>query len=134
MEFVQFFNASASEIINCDTRNQDKLGFYKNVHIMHEALFENAFSKNETISINNFLEALRKKSKHLHKVKPEFAYLTPREQECLSYLAKGDTAKEVARNLEISPRTVETHLKTIKCKTGFHSRSQLVKFFLNHFS
>ena len=130
LKFVHFFNASASDIISCEAPYKGKLGFYKNANNLPRELP----GCKGNIAVNSFLEELHKKSKYLHKIKPELTYLTPREQECLSFLARGDTAKEVARNLEISPRTVETHLKAIKGKTGFHSRSQLIKFFLNHFT
>ena len=129
LKFIHFFKINAADIIKCAEEDEHNIGFIKCTKFLPRELPNQA----ETISTNAFLEELRKKSKHLHKVKPEFTYLTPREQECLEYLAQGDTAKEIARNLELSPYTVETHLKAIKCKTGFHSRSQLVKFFLNHF-
>ena len=131
LKFVHFFNASAENMIKYSQGDEHKLGFYK---CGNKALETVQLLNCSSITANTFLEDLRKKSKYLHKIKPELTYLTPREQECLSFLAKGDTAKEVARNLEISPRTVETHLKAIKYKTGFHSCSQLIKFFLNHFS
>ena len=131
LKFIQYFNVRAQKIIQCEEGDEYKFGFYKNGYKTLEEL-QRLHPKD--IAINGFLEALRKNSKYLHNIKPELTYLTPREQACLSFLAKGGTAKEIARDLEISPRTVETHLKAIKCKTGFHSRSQLVKFFLNHFS
>ena len=131
LKFVQFFNISAESIIKYSQGDKHKVGFYK---CGDKALETVQLLNHKSAAINAFLEDLHKKSKYLHKIKPELTYLTLREQECLGHLAKGDTAKEIARNLELSPHTVETHLKAIKCKTGFHSRSQLVKFFLNHFS
>lgn len=53
--------------------------------------------------------------------------LTSREKECLSLIAQGYTAKNVARMLQISPRTVETHLAHIKDKHGLHSKNQIVE-------
>ena len=47
--------------------------------------------------------------------------------------AVSDICEPLVEYFGLSPRTVETHLKSIKGKTGFHSRSQLIKFFLNHF-
>ncbi|MDQ2994958.1 MAG: helix-turn-helix transcriptional regulator, partial [Pseudomonadota bacterium] len=52
--------------------------------------------------------------------------LTPREMECLTLIARGYTMKSVAQNLEISPRTVEMHLRNIKDKHGLSSKNQLV--------
>jgi DNA-binding CsgD family transcriptional regulator len=56
--------------------------------------------------------------------------LTQREWDCVGLLAEGQTAKEVARSLDISPRTVECYLKNSYEKTGWFKRSQLVKSFL----
>lgn len=42
--------------------------------------------------------------------------LTKRELEVLSSISLGNTAKELARLLEISPRTVEGHICSIRLK------------------
>lgn len=50
--------------------------------------------------------------------------ITKREQECLHYTLQGMTAKEIARVLQISHRTVEIHLDNIRKKYGLsHKRS-----------
>ena len=41
---------------------------------------------------------------------PELEQLTPREREVLRLIARGYAYKEVARDLEISVKTVETHV------------------------
>lgn len=55
--------------------------------------------------------------------------LSPREYECLKLLSHGDTSKEVARSLEISSRTVETHLINAKIKTQIYSTTDLFNQF-----
>ncbi len=52
--------------------------------------------------------------------------LTPRETECLFLLIRGKSAKEIARFLKISPRTVEVYIENIKLKMNISSRSQIV--------
>lgn len=52
--------------------------------------------------------------------------LTTRQKECLYYLVKGMSAKEIAYALKLSPRTVEHYLETVKAKLNCHSRSQLI--------
>ncbi len=42
--------------------------------------------------------------------------ITPREFECLYQLSKGLTVKQIARTLNLSPRTVEVHLNHLKEK------------------
>jgi len=53
-----------------------------------------------------------------------------RETQCLKLLANGRTAKEIARTLSISPRTVESYINQAKRKTGTTFKSQLIDAFL----
>lgn len=53
--------------------------------------------------------------------------LSQREEECLFYLARGKTAKHIARLLGISHRTVETHILHIKSKLKCHTKNQLIE-------
>ena len=54
------------------------------------------------------------------------AQLTPRENEVLGLLADGLSAKQIAGELVISPKTVATHVQRILRKLGVHSRTQAV--------
>jgi DNA-binding NarL/FixJ family response regulator len=54
--------------------------------------------------------------------------LTPREREVLQLLAEGQSNKEVAAALEISPKTVETHRARIFAKLHLHSMNELVRY------
>jgi two-component system, NarL family, response regulator NreC len=58
--------------------------------------------------------------------------LTEREVEVLRLLALGHTNAEVAGDLGISPRTVETHRSHIQQKTDRGARSGLVRYALDH--
>ena len=58
--------------------------------------------------------------------------LTGREQTILLQLAQGKSNKEVARDLDISVRTVETHRKNIKRKLGISSTAGLTRYALEH--
>lgn len=53
--------------------------------------------------------------------------LTPREQQCLEYTVKGFTAKEIAKELVISPRTVEEYLNQLKIKLKVQTKQQLIQ-------
>lgn len=53
------------------------------------------------------------------------AALTEREREVMLLLAQGLTNKEVARRLQISPRTVEVHKARVMRKTGAESLVEL---------
>lgn len=52
--------------------------------------------------------------------------LTSREKECLFFLIRGKTTKEVSNILAISPRTVETHIEHIKIKFNCSKKSDLI--------
>ena len=62
----------------------------------------------------------------------EREHLTNREQMVLLELAQGKSNKEVARALEISVRTVETHRKNIRRKLGVSSTAGLMRYALEH--
>lgn len=53
--------------------------------------------------------------------------LTTRENEILQLILEEKTTTEIARDLNISERTVETHRKNIYLKTGAKSLVGLVK-------
>lgn len=66
-------------------------------------------------------------SNHLSSVDSIAAYnLTKRQKECLFYLSRGMTIKQIANKLALSPRTVEHYLDVVKDKLGCHSKSQLI--------
>jgi two-component system response regulator NreC len=57
--------------------------------------------------------------------------LTEREVEVVRGIALGHTSKEIARQLEISVRTVESHRSHIHRKLGLSTRAQLVRYALD---
>jgi two-component system NarL family response regulator len=58
--------------------------------------------------------------------------LTTREQVILTYIAQGNSSKEIARILNISFRTVEAHRRNIKVKLNIDSLAELVRYAVNH--
>ena len=57
--------------------------------------------------------------------------LSNREKDCLALTLKGYTAKNIAKELTISHRTVEDHLKQIKLKLNVSSKQELIQKLLN---
>lgn len=58
--------------------------------------------------------------------------LTPREQSVLNLVAEGLMNKEIARRLDTSIRNVEKYVSRLFSKTGTNSRTELVRYALEH--
>jgi DNA-binding NarL/FixJ family response regulator len=56
------------------------------------------------------------------------ARLTPREVQVIRHLAEGKSNKEIAAELGITIRTVETHRAKIMLKLGLHSLAELIRY------
>ena len=59
---------------------------------------------------------------------PELDQLTAREREVLRLIARGYTYKELARQLSISVKTVETHVSAVLRKLQLSSRHELTRW------
>ncbi len=59
---------------------------------------------------------------------PELDQLTPREREVLRLIARGYSYKELARELSISARTVESHVSAVLRKLQLSTRYQLTRW------
>jgi len=64
--------------------------------------------------------------------RPGLAALTPTERQVLRLIADYKTSKEIAAELFVSPRTVETHRNNICQKLDLHGSHALMKFALAH--
>lgn len=60
--------------------------------------------------------------------------LSDREKQLVNYIFLGNTTKEIAAALYISPHTVQDHLKSIFTKTNSTTRGELVWVLLNKYS
>ena len=61
-------------------------------------------------------------------VDPDLDQLTMREREVLRMIARGYMYKEVAQQLDISPRTVESHVSAVLRKLQLTSRHELTRW------
>jgi len=57
--------------------------------------------------------------------------LSARESQCLFYLIRGKTAKEIAAYLQLSQKTIETYIHRIKIKLACQTKSQLIEKAIN---
>ena len=58
--------------------------------------------------------------------------LSPRELQVLAELTAGRTNREIARQLVLSPKTVERHLANVYAKIGARNRAQAATYALRH--
>jgi DNA-binding NarL/FixJ family response regulator len=61
-------------------------------------------------------------------VDPELDQLTPRERDVLRHIARGFTYKEVAARLNVSVKTVETHVSSVLRKLQLSTRYELSRW------
>jgi len=87
---------------------------------------------NEQVLLRRIEEAIqldqknREAAARRHTVNARMAALTPREREVMLLIVAGHSNKEIARRLELSTRTIETHRGHIMEKTGAHSLADLI--------
>lgn len=58
--------------------------------------------------------------------------LSTREQDILACLAQGQSSKQIARVLDLSVRTVETHRQNIRRKLELETQADLIKYAVEH--
>lgn len=90
-----------------------------------------ALSKDKSFISSNIFDGMtdiRPRTEHL----PLLDELTPREREVFKLMAIGKTSKEIAGELQNSPRTVEVQRANIMRKLRFHSQSDVILFALQH--
>ncbi|NPV01218.1 MAG: response regulator transcription factor [Brevinematales bacterium] len=73
------------------------------------------------VVVGDYVEQLRKKEQSI------FQILSAREREVLQLLVEGKSTKDIAAQLFLSIKTVETHRQQIMTKLGTHSIAELTK-------
>lgn len=119
-EFISHFNNKAQEIIN--VREPSKLSKFKDT--VSFGANDNLLSNANTYQFLSIRDKM-KIDKLIIKGLTENVSLTKRETECGKLLSAGRGTKEIAKALDLSPRTVEFYINSIKEKTGFYSRAQI---------
>lgn len=59
--------------------------------------------------------------------------LSKQEQDCVQRLCRGLSLKEIAREMDLSPRTVETYLERSKIKLNCYKRADLIAKYIRKF-
>jgi DNA-binding NarL/FixJ family response regulator len=83
-------------------------------------------------SMTSALLNRRSRSATLHQTMPGVGDLTPSESRILRMIAAGKSTKEIAAELYVHPRTVETHRASICTKLQLSGANSLLRFALEH--
>src|SRR6202163_310148 len=92
------------------------------IHAVHQgkAFFSPVISK---MLAEDYIRQVRQRG-----VEDSYELLTPRERETLQMLGEGNSNKEVARKLNLSLHTVETHRGNLLEKLNLHNTAELILY------
>jgi DNA-binding CsgD family transcriptional regulator len=129
LSFVRYFNAYKQTLLIDGIFDQyDLYKFYNGFSIN----IANQISISDRQRTKDFLDTINYQPIVLdsrgHKIR-----LTSQEIKILSLTAAGYTAKSVAKNCQISVRTVQHHIENIKYKTSLHYKEDLIDFYKKNF-
>ena len=82
--------------------------------------------------ISDFMVRRHQRVASLSDGKSGLQQLTPAETQILRLIAQSRTSREIARSLDISPRTVDNHRTNIAAKLSLVGVHSLVKFAIEH--
>lgn len=119
-DFTTFFNSKFHTLVE---PSKDNLACFENT-------VDISLLEEEGCTTPHFTD---ERGQYLARHRGRAQFLTRREYECLTQLAKGKTCKEIARVLGISNRTVECYVAKVKQKFGFSHKSELIDLFRNNF-
>jgi len=132
IKMVALFEKEQQNIVNTMIEEGSITGYVlKNMdkHSITKAL-ENMIQK--IYSTDKTLKEMPSPTVRLRKVTPEPSHLTDRELEVVRLIEQEYSNKQIAEQLFISERTVETHRKNIFRKTKTNSVIGLIKYAYNH--
>lgn len=120
-KFIFFYKDKARSLI------------YKAASAEHRLILPN-FKQNDLTSPfeAKMLSGLYEPKKYYFNYEGCDTFLSNREVDCIKHMLCGKTAKETAQMMEISYRTVETHLSNVKNRFGFTTKAELINLYLQH--
>jgi DNA-binding NarL/FixJ family response regulator len=83
-------------------------------------------------SLTGYLLRRHERGETLTRRQPGLADLTTAERRILKRIAEKKTTKEIAQELEVSPRTIESHRASISSKLGLKGNNSLLQFAIEH--
>ena len=116
-EYIKYFNYNIKKLKLCENLT---INFPNKIDLSNPISLPLDFSL--------FLKVIEEDS-YLASYKNREFSLTKRELECLRMLSMGNTMKESAKTLGLSPRTIEQYMNNIKQKSNTYLKSDLIKIY-----
>jgi DNA-binding NarL/FixJ family response regulator len=85
-----------------------------------------------TASMSATLLRRRARGNRLDSERPELHRITTAERKILRLLSDNRTSREIARQLGVSPRTIEAHRANLCSKLGLRGSNRLLQFAIEH--
>lgn len=79
--------------------------------------------------LDSFNDQKNNKSSNIFLIGDKEIHFTQQEMKCYDLLATGYSAKGIAKQLKISPRTAETYIYNIRMKNNNISKDQLIEYY-----
>lgn len=118
LSFVHFYKAKAHTLIRQADRSRIMLPL-RNIPV----------EDYEKTRYESFLSRISDHRFYLEELSG--VHLSEREMQCLKAYIHGYSAKQIARNLALSPRTIEFYLANVKAKLGLRTKASLMQRFAN---
>lgn len=98
-------------------------------YVLKENLFEELMLAVQSVAAGNTFvtRSIRAKLRAFQSDNRQSAPLSQREREVIRMIGLGKSSKEIARILQISPRTVDTYRQRLMDKLGLHSLADVVR-------
>ena len=124
-KFILYFKSQAIKLITKAEKNLICLPNFKPVNpsIIYGLTLEDYISNK---NIQSFTKEIEIKKYFIGTYNLSSIYLTKRELDVTTYLLHGKSASVIGNRLNMSKRTVETHIENMKNKLGCFSKKQLV--------
>jgi DNA-binding NarL/FixJ family response regulator len=98
-------------------------------YVLKDDTFEELSDAIETVvSGRRYISPTVSKKLHAFRLSSGGVTLSPREREVLKLIASGLSSKTIARQLDISRKTVETHRSRLMIKLNLHNVAELVRY------
>ena len=120
--FILYFKDQAGKII-------DIVDSQKRIYLEDKSSLDSAKEDGQGIAkIQNFIDQTVIKRFPLT-TERGVVFISKREAECVRHLSSSKTVKEIAKAMDLSPRTVESYLNNIKNKLNCSSKLEIINLF-----